>query len=239
MYYAIVNDENRVKKEFAYNTADYTLLLDHHMNTEKQAWKWEDNPMGDLSKLSVAPNYYDYIITIESDKPVNIFEKHVIAVSTLMDQAENEYYISTGYVLPAASLPLNQMMGTGGATGFYTDMMVSAYAGMSQLAFAVNLNPLSFNTDETFFASMFGHYNQACFTVPATDTFGDEFDNFFHDMKSPLLFSLVNRFPGDNAEMRFSGAGMSLFISTYKEDSNVRIKIYRKTVTAMLEIGGA
>lgn len=233
MHYAITNDENRVKKTFAYDTTDYTLVLDHHMNTERVAWKWEDNPMGDLSKIQTAPYYYDYIISVEADKPVNIFEKHVIGVATLMDENEDQYFISTGYVLPV--LPANQMMGTGGATGFYTDMMVSAYAGVPQMAGGINANPLAFNTDETFFTSMFAHYSAAYF-APA-GIFGDELDNFFNDMKPPLLFSLVNRFPGDFYAAKFYGAGMSLFLSTYKEDSNVRIKIYRKqsssTMTAI------
>lgn len=230
MYYAITNDENRVKKDFAYDTTDYTLVLDHHFNTERQAWKWEDNPMGNLLKIKTAPYYYEYIISVEADKPVNIFEKHVIGVATLMAENEDEYFISTGYVLPV--LPANQMMGTGGTTGFYTDLMVSAYAGFPQLAGGVNANLLAFNTDETLFASMFAHYSAACF-IPA-GVFGDELDDFFHDMNPPFLFSLVNRFPGDFYSARFYGAGMSLFLSTYKEDSNVRIKIYRKQSTTTM-----
>jgi len=233
MHYAITNDENRVKKTFAYDTTDYTLVLDHHMNTERVAWKWEDNPMGDLSKIQTAPYYYDYIISVESDKPVNIFEKHVIAVATSINDNERQCYIATGYYLPL--LPSNEMTGTGGATGFYTDMMVSAYAGAPQLSGGVNANPLAFNTDETFFASMFAHYDQTCFAA-VPNFFGDELDNFLNDMTPPILFSLVNRFPGDFYAAKFYGAGMSLFLSTYKEDSNVRIKIYRKQVTVMSAI---
>lgn len=224
MYYAITNDENRVKKDFAYDTTDYTLVLDHHMNTERVAWKWEDN-IGNPKEL----NYYDYLITIESDKPVNIFEKHVIAVAdTIVEGA-----IGSGFMIPKAHLPGNEMMGTGGATGFYSDLMVSASAGLPQLAGTVNANPLSFDTDETFFASMFAHYNQPCFNSVAPTAFGSELTNFLADMNPPLTFSLVNRFPGDFYSARFYGAAMSVFISTYKEDSNVRIKIYRKVVAAM------
>lgn len=230
MYYAIVNDENRVKKTFTYDMTDYTLVLDSQFNTSRQCWKWEDN-YGEPDIEDVC-SFYDYIVTVESDKPVNIFEKHNIAFVDSLSYAESAYTMSAGLVIPQTLLPANDMSTSGGATGFYTDMMVTQFAGLGNGTIDPNL--LAFYNDESFYASTFAHYNQDYFDPVTPGAFGGELTAYFTTWPSgPWTFSLVNRFAGDNYETKFYGAGMQILISTYKEDTNVRIKIYRKIVANM------
>lgn len=232
MHYQITNDENRVYKTFAYDTSTYELVYDGNINVMDQAWKWEHN-IGDTGK-DARSTYYDYLVSVEADKPINIFEKHVIAVAqTFYEDVSNNYYILTGCTLPQAALPDNEMMGTGGVTGWATDMMVAGAASSDQVGGAVLLNLLAFNTDETFFASLFGHYNQRTFHPTIPEQIGDELYLFIDDMGAPITFSLVNRFVGDFFSIRAYGGGLSLFLSKYEEDTNVRIKIYRKAVATM------
>ena len=232
MHYQIVNDENRVRKTFAYDTSEYTLLYDGNMNTERQAWKWEHN----IGKAGIdnRPYYYDYLVTIESDKPINIFEKHVIAVSSVLYDDVKNVFFGTGVVLPV--LPQNEMMSTGGPAGFYTDMLVTTYAGVPQLAGAIDANLLAFYTDETLFFSTFAHYNSEYFDPLLLEPFGDDLVTFLRDAGEPVVFSLANRFVGDFFALRCYGAGLSLFLSTYEEDTNVRIKVYRKEIALMTVI---
>lgn len=228
MYYAIVNEENRVKKEFVYDTSDYTLLLDTQFLVDSQAWKWEQN-IGEVS-LESPPNYYEYLVTLESDHPVNVFEKHDIAAITAVEEYESEYYISTGVHLPASALPDNEMIGTGGATGWYTDMMASEFAGVGTLA--VDPNPISFYMDESWTKSTFCHYDEDIFA--SYTAFGAELVPFFVTYPNgPWVFSLVNRGVCDLFCMRSYGAGLHLITSKYENDTHVRLKIYRKTIGSM------
>lgn len=230
MHYAIVNDENRVKKAFTYDTSTYTLVLDTHFNTSRQCWKWEDN-YGEPD-VEDPMYFYDYIISVESDNPVNIFEKHVIAFANLLTFARNEYTLAAGLVFPVLYMPAGDMSSSGGATRFYTDMMVSHFAGVGNAA--VDPNLLAFYTDESFYASTMCHYDPDYFDPVTPDPFGSELTAYFTTWPNgPWVFSLPNRFTGDDYEAKFYGAGMTLLVSTYKEDTNVRVKIYRKVVSTM------
>lgn len=232
MHYAITNEENRVRKTFAYDTSTYELVYDGNINVMDQAWKWEHN-IGYTGK-EARPTYYDYLVTVESDKPINIFEKHVIAVAqSFYKNMHGDYFILTGCTLPQVALPDNEMMGTGGVTGWATDMMIAGAAASDQLGGLVLLNLLAFNTDETFFASLFGHYNRGIFHPTIPEQIGDEFYLFIQDMGTPLVFSLVNRFVGDFFALRAYGGGLSLFLSKYEDYTNARIKIYRKAISTM------